>query len=248
MRAPSPTFKANARPLTSTYFSKVLVGINYLSFTLGKPAALYDTGSPDWAPNKELGHAELKSPDPVRYLRQDSRRKRQLVDTTSKGQGEMKVNVLERDAFDFPHIDIAHIQGMVHTKTQTDATSVDLERLEAMWAHLQKEVLALKESKRALSFRTEQYVNSCEKVQYFTGLPTIQVLRVVHNFCFKIVDVNVNSVLSTFQEIVFTCCRLLLNLDVRDAAYRFEISVPTVSKVFQKLLDVLFNRLGKFIK
>ena len=113
-------------------------------------------------------------------------------------------------------------------------------------ADLQEEVLALKESKRALSFGTEECFNSNEKVQYYTALPTIEVLRVAHEFCLEIIDFNVNCVLSTYPDLVLTLCRLRLNfINVWDEAYIFEISVPIVSKVFHRWLDVLFSRLGK---
>ena len=219
-----------------------------LPLTLGKPATLYETGNPDWAPNKNLGHAEFKVPDQYRYLRQDSRRKRKVADTTSKGLSETKVDKPEHDVLDSSQINIAHLEGMVHAKTQTDATSVDYERIQVMCTDLQEEVHALKELKRATNFGTEQYFNSNEKVQYYTGLPSIEVLRVVHEFCLEIVDVYENSVLSTFQELILTLCRLRLNLHVKDVAYRFGVSIPTVSKIFHKWLDVLFYRLGKLIK
>ena len=93
-------------------------------------------------------------------------------------------------------------------------------------------VLALKKSKTAFSFRTEKHFNFSEQMQYFTGLPTIEVLRVVHDFCLKIVCVNVNSVLSTFQELVSTLCGLFLNLNAREVAYRFGISVQHYQNYF----------------
>ena len=205
---------------------------------LGKPSALFDKDNPDWAPNKNLGHEKFKAPNPERFLRQELRRKRKIDETLQNQESEAndsQENVTELS------------ETVIHTGTQTEVSSADYEALSKDCAKLREEILILQESK-GLAFGTEQFFDSSEKVKYYTGLPNIEVLRVLHDFCLQIVSRNNNNALTTFQELTLTLGRLRLNLNVKDIAYRFGMSVPSVSKIFHKWLDILFNRLGKVIK
>ena len=205
---------------------------------LGKPSALFEKDNPDWAPNKNLGHEKFKAPNPERFLRQELRRKRKIDETLQNQESEAndsQENVTELS------------ETVIHTGTQTEVSSADYEALSKDCAKLREEILILQESK-GLAFGTEKFFDSSEKVQYYTGLPNIEVLRVLHDFCLQIVSRNNNNALTTFQELTLTLCRLRLNLNVKDIAYRFGMSVPSVSKIFHKWLDILFNRLGKVIK
>ena len=82
----------------------------------------------------------------------------------SKGLRETKVKMSEHDVLDSSPINNANLEGMFHAKSQTDAKSVDYERIEAICADLQEEVHALKESKRAMNFGNKQYFNYNEEV------------------------------------------------------------------------------------
>ena len=211
----------------------------------GKPSALYEKGNPDWAPNKNLGHEKFKAPDPDRYLRKELRRKHK-IDEVLQNENETEPRAVQEDAEESSDNPIG--KGISHAETQTELSSAEYEALRNDNIKLREEILILKKIKNDQTFGAEQFFDSTQKVMYYTGLPNIEVLRALHEFCLKVVTRNNNSSLTTFQELVLTLCRLRLNLNVKDIAYRFGMSVPSVSKIFHKWLDTLFNQLGKVIK
>jgi hypothetical protein len=46
-----------------------------------------------------------------------------------------------------------------------------------------------------------------------------------------------------FEQLVLVLLRLRLNLPLKDLAFRFKISVPTASRVWHKIIDILHERL-----
>ena len=57
-----------------------------------------------------------------------------------------------------------------------------------------------------------------------------------------------SPILSNFQEFVLTLMKLKLNMPMQDFAYRFGISLPTVSRIFLAWMVVLDVRLAPLIK
>ena len=86
------------------------------------------------------------------------------------------------------------------------------------------------------------------KVSFYTGLPNLQVLHIVHDFAVKVLNPNCKGTLTTFQELAVTLSRLRLNLNVNDLAYRLDVSASTVTRAFHKWLEILFRRFQKTIK
>ena len=58
---------------------------------------------------------------------------------------------------------------------------------------------------------------------------------------------HVQSSLSPFQQLLVTLMRLRLNLPGRDLAYRFSVHESTVSRIFARVLEVLFANLKPLI-
>ena len=52
--------------------------------------------------------------------------------------------------------------------------------------------------------------------------------------------------MNSFQMVVLTLMQLRLNMSIQDLAYRFDVSVSTVSRVFRGVVDVLYVRLVPF--
>jgi len=82
------------------------------------------------------------------------------------------------------------------------------------------------------------------KAKYYTGLPSNELLKTVFSFvtiglpeCFK------NGPCSVFQQFVMVLMKLRLNLGCQDLGYQFGVHYSTVSRYFDKWLDVLYNRL-----
>ena len=82
-----------------------------------------------------------------------------------------------------------------------------------------------------------------------TGLPSFEVL----NALIKFVSVGVprsflGGPCDVFEQIMMTLMRLRLSLGIHDLGYRFGVHESTVSRYFNKWLDVLAVKLSAFIK
>ena len=83
-------------------------------------------------------------------------------------------------------------------------------------------------NKKVTDFDKEYFRNSDDKVLFYTGLPSYEIL----NFVFELVSPFASchsQTLSPFQEFVMVLIKLRLDVPFQDLAYRLNISVPTVS-------------------
>ena len=83
--------------------------------------------------------------------------------------------------------------------------------------------------------RTE-YFRSDDKVRFYTGLPSYQVLVATFNHVAPHVS-RCTQALDPFQEFVLVLIKPRLNVPFKDLAYRFLVSVPTVSRIFSFFMD-----------
>ena len=101
-------------------------------------------------------------------------------------------------------------------------------------------------NKKVVEFDEEFFRNSDDKVLFYTGLPSYEIL----NFVFELVSPSVSrrsQSLSPFQELVLVLIKLRLDVPFQDLAYRFNISVPTVSQTFHSWLMIADIRLSPFV-
>ena len=83
-------------------------------------------------------------------------------------------------------------------------------------------------NKKVTDFDEEYFRNSDDKVLFYIGLPSYEIL----NFVFELVSPFASrrsQTLSPFQEFVMVLIKLRLDVPFQDLAYRLNISVPTVS-------------------
>ena len=90
-------------------------------------------------------------------------------------------------------------------------------------------------------------ITNDEKTQFYTGLPNFLILMHVFNFAHSYVKSTSRNVLTQFQELVLVLMRIKLSLPLQDLAYRFDISVSTASRIFDRWMDVLYTRLNFLI-
>lgn len=88
-----------------------------------------------------------------------------------------------------------------------------------------------------------EYFKSDDKVRFYTGLPSYQVLIVTLNHVAPHVSRRTQT-LDPFQEFVIVLMKLRLNMPFQDLAYRFMVSVPTVSRIFWSWINAMDNRLS----
>jgi len=84
-----------------------------------------------------------------------------------------------------------------------------------------------------------EYFKSDDKVRFYTGLPSYQVLIATLNHVSRR-----TQMLDPFQEFVMVLIKLRLNVPFQDLAYRFMVSVPTVSWNFWSWINAMDNRLS----
>ena len=92
-----------------------------------------------------------------------------------------------------------------------------------------------------------EFENDKEKVKFYTGLPSFHILNTV----FLQVSAHVTRKsrnLTTFQEFILTLMKLKLDLPFKDLSYRFDMSLPTVSRIFTAWMVALDVRLSPLIK
>ena len=90
-------------------------------------------------------------------------------------------------------------------------------------------------------------LDSAMEVETETGTATQTVLQTVLQYVSKFV-LRKSPTLSQFQEFVLTLMKLKLNMPMQDLAYRFGISIATVSRTFYAWMVVFDARLAFLIR
>ena len=95
-------------------------------------------------------------------------------------------------------------------------------------------------------FTEDYFKDSDDKTRFYTGLPDFHLLTKTFEFVSPHVTRRTKT-LSLFQEFVMVLIKLRLNVPNLDLAYRFEVSLSTVSRVFKAWMEVLDVRLSPLI-
>ena len=85
-----------------------------------------------------------------------------------------------------------------------------------------------------------------EKIRFYTGLPSWEILMVAFEHVAKYVTRRTQS-LNRFQEFAMVLIKLRLNVPFQDLAYRFVVSISTVSRIFSSWMVVMDARLAPLI-
>ena len=131
---------------------------------------------------------------------------------------------------------------------QTDLTMDDIERIEDTLKETTVELSELRSKALDTEFSQEAFQKNEEKAKFYTGLPNSLVLKQIFELCEPYISLNSQSSLSKFQQLVLVLMRLRLNLPLKDLAYRFQVSLSTVCRIWHKLVNVLHQRLGFLIE
>ena len=90
-------------------------------------------------------------------------------------------------------------------------------------------------------------VNNEDRVRFNTGLHGFDVLKATFDFVSPFVSPR-SKTLSLFQEFIMVLMKLRLNVPLQYLAYRFGVSLPTVSRTFTAWLTVMVVRLSPLIR
>lgn len=95
------------------------------------------------------------------------------------------------------------------------------------------------------SYDQSSFVDKDEKVLFFTGLPTYQILLVL--FTFLSPHLPVRKSLDKFKQLMLTLMRLRLNVSTTFLSYAFNVSIATASRIVTDVIDVIFIRMKPLI-
>ncbi|XP_041965645.1 THAP domain-containing protein 1-like isoform X1 [Alosa sapidissima] len=112
---------------------------------------------------------------------------------------------------------------------------------------LRLEVYHLREMVSKLSFSQESFKDNDDMVQDLTGLLSYDKLMVVFTFVSEFLKVGLSG-MSPFQSLLMTLMRKRLNLPLHFLVYVFHVSKPSASRIFNSTLNVLHERLSRFIR
>jgi hypothetical protein len=91
-----------------------------------------------------------------------------------------------------------------------------------------------------------EYFCSDDKVRFYTGLPSYKILTTTFDHVAPHV-VRRTKTLDQFQEFVMVLIKLRLNVPLQDLAYRFMVSLSTVSRIFSAWITVMDFRLCRLV-
>ena len=96
-------------------------------------------------------------------------------------------------------------------------------------------------------FTEEYFADHDDRVRFYTGLPGFDVLKATFSFTSPFFTRRSKS-LSLFQEFIMVIRKLRLNVPLQDLAYRFGVSLSTVSRASSTWLTVMDIRLSPIIR
>ena len=82
-----------------------------------------------------------------------------------------------------------------------------------------------------------------DKTKFYTGIANFVLLTHVFNLVAKHIKHTSTNVLPPFLEFIITLMKIKLNCPFQDLAYRFGVSVSTVSRILDKWIDIMSTRL-----
>ncbi len=95
---------------------------------------------------------------------------------------------------------------------------------------------------KEIPFDESSFEADDSKVKFYTRLPSFEILKATYEFVKP--SVETKSLLSSFQEFVLVLTKLRLNVPLQDLAYRFWVSLSTISRTFSAWMINLDNRLS----
>ncbi|XP_073724570.1 uncharacterized protein [Misgurnus anguillicaudatus] len=225
-------------------------------FVEGCPSALGDVESVDWAPTVNLGYQNAKPKSKASLqreqrmkLKEDKQRRSECAEAMLDLQQTAESPDLTQPADNNSQSEgiigneTLNEQGYVDARCQTDLTMDDIEKMEDVLRQNTTDLGDLRTKALDAQFNQESFEKNEEKTKFYTGLPNFLVLFSIFELCEPYITCGPMSVLSKFEQFILVLIKLRLNLPLKDLAFRFKISLPTASRVWHKVIDILHERL-----
>ena len=94
---------------------------------------------------------------------------------------------------------------------------------------------------------SEEAFQKDDYVRFHNGLPNFKVLKAIYNHVVSAVPISKYNKLKPFEEFIAVLMKLHLNCRMQDLAYRFGVSISTISRIFLKWITVMDGRLRHLI-
>ena len=226
-----------------------------IHFHSGKASYLWDKFDVDWVPSLNLGHDKVKNSDDTtekqqqRAQRITERRKRErereeheamkrkLAKVDDPGERVKDIDVEIEGGGCLEEVQQEDEKDGVSTQTDsseftrsccTQTTTCDyMFRTSKPWM-----------PEKSTIFDEEYFKGDDEKVRFYTGLPSAEVLKKTFSFVSPRVSRRA-LLLSKFQEFVLVLIKLRLCVPHLDLAYRFNVSRTVVSRIIVCWLTVM---------
>ncbi|XP_022796275.1 uncharacterized protein LOC111334730 [Stylophora pistillata] len=225
-------------------------------FHSGIAAPLWDKWNVDWVPSLKLGHEKLKVSEASvqqsqeRVRRATERTKRMVEKDSENSQISLAKKRLKHNeaghsvqniSFDVEMADIEDISenlpdNLRHAVTQTELSCNTVLSPEPIHQNLPSS-----------DFDEAFFSGDDDKVKFYTGLPSFEILQTVFFFVASHVDRR-RGVLTKFQEFCMVLVKLRLSVPHLDLAYRLKISTSSVSRILVTWITVMDIRLTPIIK
>ena len=245
-------------------------------FVSGKKAADWDRHNEDWVPTLKLGHNKIVKKDHQavadRAERATERRKRKLENELAEERRTKMMNVDEpgetvKDIFEFnllpehQNSELSPSQAADAGENVTVSSDLKLENDLSASGHVHEmgvqgshndaanqtdEFDFIYHTGKAKPFDEDYFRNDDEKCRFYTGLPSFEVLKKTFDFVSPFVTRRATT-LNKFQEFILVLIKLRINVPYQDLAYRFEISISTVSRIMLEWLTMMDIRLSPLI-
>ena len=141
--------------------------------------------------------------------------------------------------------DSSHCKQTAEQSVITDVTLEAMRRLESECINLREENQKLRLEIDSMK-TPDKFLDNPSKVRYFTGLPSITVLRAIFDFVSVPISTS-QSALPPFQQFLMVLMKLRLNVDNELLSSLFHVHASTVSRYFQKWISVMYQRLKPLV-
>ena len=131
---------------------------------------------------------------------------------------------------------------------QTDLDMAQLDRQQTYMQHITDELSSTKGQLLSTQLTEDSFRDNDDKTKFYTGFPSFSLLMHVINLIAPHIKRNSQNALCQFQEFLLVLIRLKLNSPLRDLAYRFNVSVPTAHRIFDRWIHVMSVRLNFLIQ
>ena len=124
----------------------------------------------------------------------------------------------------------------------------ELDRQQIYMQDITDELSSTKGQLLSVHLTEDSFRDNDDKTKFYTGIPKFSLLLHVLNLIAPHIKRNTQNALSQFQEFLLVLIRLKLNSPLQDLAYRFNLSVPTALRIFDRWIHVMSVRLKVLIQ